>query len=261
MSIDSLSEIQANGQKQNKKPEVLLMFSGGRNSFLSALRLHREGYYVTLVTFYNGCMQGMGSVRQDAMRIVKHLGEDSARFAGIYSIIVPFRKFQDPYVLDGKFCGSDCSPVAQISQLNCLACHTAMYVAGLAYCKTHGITTIADGARESQGFFVELPIMKTHYENLALSYGVKVITPVYDLVDDQERKNEITRAGLIPKTMELQCWIGRAMYKPLSTREQSPLEHYFLREIEPIFQVELDSYVDILSNGGMAGQVALDEYV
>lgn len=51
--------------------EVLLLFSGGKDSFLAACRLIEQGFYVRLMTFDNGCMSNTGAASDMANRLVK----------------------------------------------------------------------------------------------------------------------------------------------------------------------------------------------
>jgi predicted subunit of tRNA(5-methylaminomethyl-2-thiouridylate) methyltransferase len=46
--------------------KVLLFFSGGNDSTLSALKLVFQGYDVQLITFDNGCEEGIENIRNRA---------------------------------------------------------------------------------------------------------------------------------------------------------------------------------------------------
>lgn len=104
---------------------TLMMFSGGLDSFLSTCRIIMDGYNVDMISYDNGAMYNIDNIENEANRIIKS-------YPNIY-----------PY------------------QLNCLCCHTAMHLYSLAYCIAFGIKHMADGARKSQGFIVEMPEMIT----------------------------------------------------------------------------------------------------
>jgi len=51
--------------------KVLLFFSGGNDSTLSACKLASAGYYVYLITFDNGCEEGLENIRNRATTLEK----------------------------------------------------------------------------------------------------------------------------------------------------------------------------------------------
>lgn len=48
-----------------------VLFSGERDSFVSACKMIDKGYKIHLLTFDNGCMSGLGSIRHGASRLCK----------------------------------------------------------------------------------------------------------------------------------------------------------------------------------------------
>ena len=108
-----------------------------------------------------------------------------------------------------------------------------MYLVAIAYCKAMGIGYISEGARKQQGFFVELDDMKNRYEKLCMENDIQLIWPVYELESDTERKIELGRRGLLTKTLEPQCHIGRPQLHKLDEKEKESLSRYYDAEIEP----------------------------
>jgi 7-cyano-7-deazaguanine synthase in queuosine biosynthesis len=217
----------------NNGKKALLMLSGGRDSFLSACKLLQEGYQVLLVTYNNGHISQIGNVKIVADRLKQIWGSERIRHVGIHTIAQDIRPllyktlYYEPLELCQEY------PNILISQVNCLACHTTMYFHSIAYCIAHEIETIAEGAREEQDFFIELPEMKERYEKLCQKYNKELRLPVYDLKSDMQRKNELARWGMSPKSYESQCWLGCPMLQKLTDEQRTCLMNYYVQEIEP----------------------------
>ncbi len=218
--------------KEPKGKDILLMLSGGRDSFLSACKLIEEGFRLHMITFDNGCMSNAENVRLTANRIIAKYGESSAYYVGIYSIAALCSKLEDVHL----YCSLEklvrqYGSLPQI-QLPCLDCHTAMYVAAIAYCKVHNISYLAEGGRKAQKFFVELPDMRKRYEELAEKYDLILKFPVYELESDWERKIELAERGFVPKVLEPQCWRGRPMHRDLTETEIKGLKDFYDNEMK-----------------------------
>lgn len=234
------------GIPQNENA-VLLMLSGGRDSFLSACRLIEDGWYVHMITYDNGCISNVEHAQAVAERIISTYGKEHACFARIYGITSNLYRLQKPYLYKQIQDSGEHYPHLRPAQMPCLACHTGMYIESIAYCKTHGISKMAEGARESQSFFVELPDMVQRYRELAHQNGIELLLPVYDLVDDWERKLELADYGFIPKTTEPQCWLGYPLGAELNPDEIQSLSAYYDNEIAPQLSFLIDASVKKLS--------------
>lgn len=216
--------------EENKK--ALLMMSGGRDSFLAACRLVEDDYQVYMVTYDNGRMSQTENVLDLMNRIEYRFGEERIKVVGIHTIASNIRPLMQMVLYNETINICEKYPHLLLSQLNCLVCHTVMYFHSIAYCKQHDIHTIAEGLREEQKFFVELPEMKERYEALCEKYGIKLELPVYDLKSDLERKDELAEWGFHPKTYEPQCWIGCPILADLTKEQRSDLAKYYDNEIE-----------------------------
>lgn len=190
---------------------VLLMLSGGRDSFLAACKLleDKEKYHIYMVTFDNGCIYQLENVRTVAERIIKRYGSDRAEYLGVYKTSSIAREFFFPYF--------NMKPAEQLdrfsgmtpSQFHCMICRTAMYVYAINLCKKHNIHYIAEGGRKSQQFVIELPgFAEQRYKQLVESQGLELLLPVYDMESDWERDNELMLRSFICKCMEAKCIIG-----------------------------------------------------
>ena len=244
-----MSEKIENANEKN----ALVMLSGGRDSFLTTCRMIAEGYHVHLVTYDNGCMSGTENVRMLYERIIKRFGEENVSVAGVFPIAQNIKPLLNKILYEEpvKICVE--YPHLIASQLNCLACHSVMYLHSIAYCKTHKISVIAEGARRQQRFFVELPEMKERYTGLCREYEIELRMPVYELDSDQKRKDELAEWGFLPKSYEPQCWIGCPMLSDLEEEQRKDLERYYDQEMLPCFNEIIQNLIQkkqmAVSNG------------
>lgn len=220
-------------KNKSEKPGVLLMFSGGRDSYLAACKLIEEGYYVHMITFDNGCTSNLKAVKKVAKTIIDKYGKDRARYIGIWNtawhnmILNEGLQYMKPVDLIVKY------PELLPYEATCLCCRTAMYLVSMAYCKAMDIGCISEGARKQQRFFVESDEMKSRYEKLCMNNGIQLLWPVYELESDTERKIELGRRGLMTKTLESQCHIGKSQQHELTEKEKESLSRYYDEKIEP----------------------------
>lgn len=229
--------------KNTKEKNVLIMLSGGRDSFLTTCKMVAAGYHVHLITYDNGCMAGTENVKILVKRIIKRFGHENVSDAGIHAIaqnIKPLLNkflYSEPVEICTKY------PHLVCNQLNCLACHSIMYLHSIAYCKANNITAIAEGARKQQEFFIELPEMKERYETLCKRHGIELHMPVYDLESDLERKSELAEWGFLPKSYEPQCWVGCPLVNSLSDDQRKDLKTYYDKEMSPLFDNIVENLV------------------
>ncbi|RHB41917.1 hypothetical protein DW886_15285 [Enterocloster aldenensis] len=221
--------------KENKsiKQKILLMFSGGRDSYLAACKLIEKGYYVHMITFDNGCTSNLKAVKSVAKTVIDHYGKDCAKYLGIWNtawhkmMLDKNLQYMKPKDMITNY------PELLPYEATCLCCRTSMYLVAIAYCKAMEIGYISEGARKQQGFFVELDDMKNRYEKLCIKNDIQLIWPVYEMESDTERKIELGRRGLLTKTLEPQCHIGRPQLHKLNEKEKESLSQYYDIEIEP----------------------------
>lgn len=184
--------------------DVLLLFSGGRDSMLSAVRLIKDGYRVRLISFDNGHMQHPELISDTAIRLVNHFGSEKVAFEGIKSTSAMLYDFLEGFMINGT---KHCPPLHCV----CLCCHTAMIIYAVKYCIQNDIRYIATGDKESDPYLIDCDFVSTIYNNLCNKYGIKLLYPVANVKSNFVRKVELAESGLHPKTYEPQCWLG---YKP-----------------------------------------------
>lgn len=217
------------------KKETVLLFSGGKDSFLSACYLIEDGFKVYLVTFENGAgLQGYNA-EHGANRIIKRYGKDKAEFLGVQNIAGIWRKFFLPYFnMKPSEIIKEYGELT-ISQFHCLTCRSAMYIWSIIKAKHMGVQYMAEGARKDQGFVIELPGMIKKFKNFCSEYSIELLLPVYNLDSNWERKNLLLLRGFVPKTLEPQCLVGVPLPSGKAPDEevQKATEIFFTKTILP----------------------------
>lgn len=194
------------GEKNLKK--TILLFSGGKDSFLSACYLIEKGFRIFMVTFENGAGLQAYNSEHGAKRIIERYGEDRVSFLGVQCIAGIWREFFLPYFNMKPSDIINNFGELTISQFHCLTCRSSMYIWSIIMAQQMGIKYIAEGARHCQAFVIELPIMINKFREFLSKYSIKLLLPIYNLESDWERKNLLLLRGFVPKTLEPQCLIG-----------------------------------------------------
>lgn len=219
--------------------DVILMLSGGRDSFLSACHLLEDpiGYRLKMVTYDNGCSYKSENARQSAERIIAKYGESRVEYLGVYRIASVLRQFFAPYF--------NMKPEEQLSkysgmtpsQYHCLICRTTMYIYSIWLAMIHDACYVAEGARKDQQFVIELPGMaQKRYPDLVRSAGLELLLPVYDLNSDWDRDNELMARGYFCKNLEPKCLIGFPVYNSIDQSVIKGVHAYYDHEILPYIQ-------------------------
>lgn len=238
--------------KKKKKKEAILLFSGGRDSLLAGCRLIEDGFKVHMITFANGADMGSRNAAHGAQRIIKRYGKDKADFLGVYCVAGIWREFFLPYF---NMKPSDISREfgeLTISQFHCLTCRSAMYVLAAIKASQMGIGYIADGARQNQGFAIELPGMIKRFRDFFAEFSIEMLLPVWDLDSDWERKNLLLLRGFVPKTLEPQCLIGVPLPDGKAPDEeiQRAVKNYFDKIVLPRARRIIIARPKIIPEGG-----------
>lgn len=188
--------------------QVLVLFSGGKDSMLSAVLLIEQGYEVILVHYDNSFELGSENVKIGYERLVNKYGEDKVKYLGVKKIDAVFRTFiKDFYNFKVDEILKEYGKIS-FSQFNCLSCRLSMYVTTIILCKQLNISYVADGARKSQLFAIEQDEMLNLFKDLFKENNIDLLLPVINLENDFEEKNEFLIRGIIPKVSEAQCLIG-----------------------------------------------------
>ena len=235
---------------------IILMLSGGRDSFLAACRLldDSENYKIKMVTFDNGCSYQSGNAGKVAERIAEKYGTDRAKYLGVYKIGGIIREFFFPYF--------NMKPSEQVlrfqgmtpSQCHCLMCRTGMYICSIWLAQRENAQIIAEGGRRDQQFVIELPGMALdRYQKLVNRAGFTLKLPVYDLDNDWERDNELLRKSYLCKTYEPKCLIGVPVNDSIDQSVIDGVHAYYdnviLPQIEKLHFLDENAYRNWLGTG------------
>ncbi len=233
------------------KEKVLVLFSGGMDSLLTACKIVEEGYKAILVHYDNGCSCGSQYVKETANRLIERYGKDSVEFWGIGVTAGYYYAFQGLIANKTNRDFLEQYPHLIYNQLNCLSCRTAMYIFSIALCQQLNIHKIAEGARKSQLFAIEQEDMIIEFKSFLQEFGIELLIPVYNLVSDFEREVLLMIRNINPKVMEPKCLHVVSMNRPLSKEEIEDVVHFFRQELlEPSLRLIKESEKIPLDNRG-----------
>lgn len=198
---------------------VLVLFSGGKDSFYLTLLMLEKGYNVKLVTYENGCGLKSENAIETAKRIQEKYGDDKVEILGVFKTEAIWREFLN------LFYNKKMSEILKeygettISQFNCLSCRLSMYVMSIILSNKMNIKLIVDGARKIQLFAIERDALLERFKSFFEKYNMEIDFPLKDFKDDFELKNQLLIRGFVPKTLEPQCLLGMPMSNKDLTKE------------------------------------------
>jgi len=164
----------------------VLMFSGGRDSTLAALRLSKAGFALSLVTITSDHLHGIGHVQ----RRIDELGP-------LLSPGTRWLRIAQPHDLR-----TDTSFYAQ----TCLPCHHAYVVVAANVARSLGATTLALGYTAYQSDWPEqTPVAVASLRAVLSEHGVRLLLPVRDLSSREQAACELASNGLSPTSLEQKC--------------------------------------------------------
>lgn len=232
---------------ENKK--TLVMFSGGKDSFLTACRLAEQGDHVTLLSFNNGAVVAEEHLSHGAARL-KNRYRDRVTWAGVYPTIGTLRAIDKHYInTSWKDLGKN-YPDLSNAQVNCLHCQTAMWIAAIAYCKAKNLDRIAAGYKSCDPFCTGMPPWINHMKTAANSHGLDIITPLWETPEwgefpDTGRDREMEHHMFLHSVLEPQCTIGRPVPNP-TPEIIAQIERFFRDHISPFINDQITELTNIL---------------
>ena len=170
----------------NAADTCALMFSGGRNSTLAAVRLHEEGQRVALVTLSSGHLRGIA-------RVEERLGELRKILPGS----TPWIHLRQP---------TDLQVNTSFYERTCLPCHHAYVVAAAVVARATRVPELAFGYAGYQNTWPEqTPLAVRRLSEVLDRFGISLRLPVYDIASREEVCSELKRRGLSPDALEQKC--------------------------------------------------------
>ena len=119
-----------------------------------------------------------------------------------------------------------------------------MYNYALKIAIEEGFKYIAEGARISQEFFIEQPIMLSEYQNIAQKFGIELLFPVLEVENDQELIQELLDNSFSSKTWESKCILGRKA-KAKTKKDKKLILKYFQQNISPEIIRYNEAYLEL----------------
>lgn len=212
--------------KVRTEKDVLLMYSGGKDSTLAAIRLRNQGYNVHFIHFDNGHMMDQDKPYLTFKKVFEN--KDGFYFDYEYSTIDIKDIFESYY----SNWNSSLGDIFLTSEIRCLSCRMAMYTEVIRIAKKEGFKYIAEGARISQKFMLEqLPIID-RISKLSHENGIELLLPVLNLKDDEKEKQELINNGYSSKTWESKCLIGKPA-KDKTKQDEITIIDYYENELLP----------------------------
>lgn len=212
--------------------EVLLLYSGGKDSLLSAYYLMEQGYHVNLIHYDNCSMIGTENIKRGAELLEKRFGKDKITYLGVAPVISEIRSLKKLENIPFSEIIKEYGDIT-FSQYQCLICRCAMYCYSAMIAENSDIKYIAEGARKSQLFAIEQPTMIERYKKFLNRYGLELLTPVYDLTDDLHKENVLLQAGIWDCSCESKCMLGYPLKEELSESIIKGIENIYDKVIEP----------------------------
>lgn len=228
--------------------KYLVMFSGGKDSFLTACRILNGGDNVVLLSFNGGSMIAEKNLKHGAERLIQRYGQDKVEYVGIYPTIALIQRLNSNWIhMSQKQLGAEYPNVTNC-QFQCLHCQTAMWISAIAYCNAKGIKYIACGYRKSDIFCTGSQEYMYRISKVAQHFNCYIETPVWDVDNDWERDQEMLFNQFVPKVLEPKCLIGRAPLKGLPKEEHDDMIKYFDKNIDSKLIELVNSLTPILKN-------------
>jgi predicted subunit of tRNA(5-methylaminomethyl-2-thiouridylate) methyltransferase len=175
--------------------EAVVLFSGGSDSALTAIRVGARFDRVHLVTFQRRGVYGRDEAAAQATRLARFFG-DPGRFTHDF---IPTdrlcrRVMYENYLVDVARHG-----MLVLSQ--CGLCKVSFHWRALVYCLEHGIRTLADGAVRVASIYPEQNevIMLNRLRELYGRFGIAYENPIYEEGDRTEQTLYELRFNRTPK--------------------------------------------------------------
>ena len=215
--------------QERKSNDCLLLYSGGKDSTLAAIRLYNAGYNIHFIHFNNGHMLDND---KPYLTYQETFDKEKEYYFNYELSNVNIKPLFDEYF-------NNLSPYIQnnpdlLSEIRCLSCRMAMYTKAIQIAKKEGYRYIAEGARISQKFMLEQLPITNRIKELANKHGIKLLLPVLYLDDDQKEIEELIANGHSSKTWESKCLIGRPAKDKTDEDECFIIDYYDTVLIEKV---------------------------
>jgi hypothetical protein len=162
-----------------------LLFSGGRDSTIAALRLSRSQRDLKLATVTTDHLIGIDRVVRRLIELRTHIEPDTEWF---------------------HFSYAQTAETGEELVSTCLSCHAIYAAAGLKVAEEYGIARIAFGYTAYQSTWAEQTTpARTALASALGNRGISVVFPVADLSSKEAAIAELKENGLTDSALEQKC--------------------------------------------------------
>ncbi len=166
--------------------KCVLLFSGGRDSTLAAVKLAKVYPKLILVTVTSTHLSGIEAVRNRLKELKRYLPDDTEWYC-----------IKQPTDL--------CTDVS-FYEPTCLPCHHSYVVVGVLIAELTGTNNVAFGYAGYQSTWPEqTKLAIDRLAGLLESYYINLILPVYDICDADAMRHDLIKLGLSPNALEQKC--------------------------------------------------------
>ena len=217
--------------------EILLLFSGGKDSFISACREIYTGNRVILISFNNSAVIGEKNILHGVARLQRKYGDNRITYAGCYNTGAIIQSLKD------KWADIPWSVLGEQYQ-------TAMWIAAIAYARAKGIRQIDAGYKQSDPFCTGLSAFHQEIQALAEKHFCKIKFPVLDDSAWVEspggiaRDYEMARYGFLHSVYEPKCMLGRPA-PPMTPEMQLDMAKYFVNDLRQVAEAEIEQMIPV----------------
>ncbi len=172
--------------EQAEHDRCVLMFSGGRDSTIAAVRLARLGRPLTLVTITSDHLLGIENVKRRLAELTMHL-PNRTRWIHIKQPL-------------------DLATDTTFYERTCLPCHHAYVVVSVAVARSIGAKILAFGYAGYQSDWPEqTPLAVATLRGLLADYDIELELPVRDVASRDEAETALKTLGLSQASLEQKC--------------------------------------------------------
>ena len=235
---------------QEKKTEqtsrYLVLFSGGKDSFITTCRLANKGHSVTLLSINGGALACEKHLTHGVKRLIRRYGKDKIEYAGIYPTTGVLQVINKNWIYKTQKELGEEYPNLTNCQWQCLHCQTSMWISAIAYANAKGIHDIASGCKESDIFCTGITEYLDRIKELASEFDCTIHFPVWELGEDVwVREQEMMRNHFMPQVLEPKCLIGRPPLNGLQEPERLDMIKYYDDSLKDISKQEVKKLIPI----------------
>lgn len=209
---------------------ILLMFSGGKDSFITACKLVDAGDTVNIIGFNGGCLLGEKNILETAERLHKKY-KDKINIIGLRGCMATRMNIDKQWKeFTSKELFEDYPHVTGL-QAQCFFCQTSMWLESIGYCIAKNINAIACGYKNTDLFCTGSERYLDFIQNICSEYGIEVKTPMWNFVDYEDgldrRDSEMILRKFLPSVLEPKCAVGIPANGKIDKNEIEELIRYF----------------------------------